>query len=101
MALEASLRQYNAAESNVPSLVLTQRFIYVRAGSVVDPQHFGNNFKKRNAANNSPQFAYSSGHCLFILLYWAETEIHKIKDDSKIDREKNIDRLGPSRIRTV
>jgi hypothetical protein len=25
----------------------------------------------------------------------AETEIHKIKDDSKIDREKNIDRRGP------
>jgi hypothetical protein len=24
----------------------------------------------------------------------AETEIHKIKDDSKIDREKNIDRRG-------
>jgi len=25
----------------------------------------------------------------------AETEIHKIKDDSKIDREKNINRRGP------
>ncbi len=25
----------------------------------------------------------------------AETDIHKIKDDSKIDREKNIDRRGP------
>ncbi len=31
----------------------------------------------------------------------AETEIHKIKDDSKIDREKNIDRHGPSQIGTV
>jgi hypothetical protein len=31
----------------------------------------------------------------------AETEIHKIKDDSKIDREKNIDRRGPSQIGTV
>jgi hypothetical protein len=30
----------------------------------------------------------------------AETEIHKIKDDSKIDR-KNIDRRGPSQIGTV
>ncbi len=31
----------------------------------------------------------------------AETEIHKIKDDSKIDREKNIYRCGPSQIGTV
>ncbi len=31
----------------------------------------------------------------------AETEIHKIKDDSKIDREKNIDRRGPSQIGAV
>jgi hypothetical protein len=31
----------------------------------------------------------------------AETEIHKIKDDSKIDREKNIDRRGTSQIGTV
>ncbi len=29
----------------------------------------------------------------------AETEIHKIKDN-KIDREKNIDRRGPSQIGT-
>jgi hypothetical protein len=26
--------------------------------------------KKRTAASNSPHFAYSSGHCIFILLYW-------------------------------
>jgi hypothetical protein len=31
----------------------------------------------------------------------AETEIHKIQDDSKIDGEKNIDRRGPSQIWTV
>jgi hypothetical protein len=48
--------------------------------------------------NNSPRFAYSSGHCLLILFYWAETEIHKIKDDSKIKREKNIDRRGQRHI---
>jgi hypothetical protein len=30
----------------------------------------------------------------------AETEIDKIKDDSKIAREKNIDRRGPSKIGT-
>ncbi len=29
-----------------------------------------------------------------------ETEIDKIKDDSKIDREKNIDRRGPRQIGT-
>jgi hypothetical protein len=30
----------------------------------------------------------------------AETKIHKIKDDSKINREKNIDRRGPRQIGT-
>jgi hypothetical protein len=30
----------------------------------------------------------------------AETEIDKIKEDSKIDREKNIDRRGPRQIGT-
>jgi hypothetical protein len=30
----------------------------------------------------------------------AETEIDKIKDDSKIDREKNINRRGPRQIGT-
>ena len=37
MARGASLRQYNGAEITVPSLVLTQRFIYVRGGSRVSP----------------------------------------------------------------
>ncbi len=37
------------------------------------------------------------------ITYWlcftgAETEIHKIKDDSKIKREKNIDRRGQRHI---
>jgi hypothetical protein len=77
MARGASLRQYNGAESTVPSLVLTQQFIYVREGSVVKVSRIRsillnkqNNFKKRNAASNSPHFAYSSGQHLFILLYW-------------------------------
>jgi hypothetical protein len=30
-----------------------------------------------------------------------ETEIDKIKDDDKIERETNLDRLGPSQIGTV
>jgi hypothetical protein len=77
MAQGASLRQYNGAESTVPSLVLTQRFIYVRGGSVVEVSRIRsilvnkqNNFKLRNAASNLPRFAYSSGHCLLILHYW-------------------------------
>jgi hypothetical protein len=46
MARGALLRQYNGAESTVPSLVLTQRFIYVCKGGQCcggepDPQHFG------------------------------------------------------------
>ena len=40
------------------------------------------------------------------ITYWfcftgAETEIHKIKDDSYIDKEKNIDRRCPSQIGIV
>jgi hypothetical protein len=31
----------------------------------------------------------------------AETEIHKIKDDGKIERETNLDCRGPSKIGTV
>jgi hypothetical protein len=31
----------------------------------------------------------------------SETEIHQIKDDSNIDREKNINRCGLSQIGTV
>jgi hypothetical protein len=53
------------------------------------------NLKKRNAASNLPRFAYLLGNCLFILLYWAETEIHKIKDDSKIKRQTNLYRRYP------
>jgi len=46
-------------------------------------------------------FAYSAGHYLLILLYWGGTEIDKIKDDGKIERETNIDRRSPSQIGTV
>ncbi len=40
------------------------------------------------------------------ITYWfcftvAETEIDKIKDDGKIERETNLDRRGPSQIGTV
>ena len=105
MALEASLRQYNGAESNVPSLVLTQRFIYVRGGSVVEVSRIRSilviTSKKetlqviRSVLPIRQDIAYS------FCFTGAETEIHKIKDDSKIDREKNIYRRGPSQIGTV
>jgi hypothetical protein len=44
--------------------------------------------KIRNAASNSPRFAY-----LFCFT-GVETEIHNIKDDSKIIRQTNLDRHG-------
>jgi hypothetical protein len=51
--------------------------------------------------NNSPRFAYSSGHNLLILLNWGENRINKIKDDRKIKREKNINRRGQRHIVNV
>jgi hypothetical protein len=80
MALEASLRQYNGAE--------TQLFIYVRGDSVVEVSRI-------RALPIRQDIAYS------FCFTGAETEIHKIKDDRKIDREKNIDRRGLSQIGTV
>jgi hypothetical protein len=71
-------------------------------GGEPDPQHFGNNFKKRNAASNSQRFLPIRQDIAYSFCFTgAETEIHKIKDDSKTDREKNIDRHGPSQIGTV
>ncbi len=61
--------------------------------------------------NDSADFFHSlwrqqfTAFCLFVRTYWfcftgAETEIHKIKDDSKIKRQTNLDRRGPSLIGT-
>ena len=105
MALEASLRQFIGADSNVPSLVLTQRFIYVRGGSVVEVSLIRGilviTSKKetlqviRRVLPIGQDIAYS------FYFTGPAMEIHKIKDDSKIDREKNIDRRGPSQMGTV
>jgi hypothetical protein len=38
------------------------------------------------ARNSSPRFAYLLEYCLLILLNF-ETEIHKIKENSKIERQ--------------
>jgi hypothetical protein len=40
-------------------------------------------------------------HCLLICFTGAETEINKIKDNSKIKREKNLDRRGPRTFATL
>jgi hypothetical protein len=106
MALEASLRQYNGTESNVPSLVLTQRFIYVRGGgSVVEVSRIRSilviTSKKETLQVIRCVLPIRQGIAYSFCFTGAETEIHKIKDDSKIDREKNIDRRGPSQIGTV
>jgi hypothetical protein len=87
------MRQYNGADSNIPSLVLTQRFIHNRLVNTYleynDAVEYNRPMtqqikliKKRNAASNSPRSAYLVGHCLFICFTGAETEIDKIKDDS-------------------
>ena len=69
MAQGASLRQYISAGSDVPSLVLTQRFINLDLKLSNDAAN-KITIKKRNAACNLSRFAYSSGHCLLILFYW-------------------------------
>ena len=99
------MRQYNGAGSIVPSLVLTQRFIYVRGGSVVEVSRIRSilviTSKKetlqviRRVLPICQVIAYS------FCFTWAETEKHEIKDDGKIERETNLDRRGPSQIGTV
>ncbi len=91
MALEASLRQYNGAESNVTSLVLTQRFIYVRGGSVVEVSWICSILVITSKTETLQVIRSVLPICQDIAYSFcftgAETEIHKIKDDSKIDRE--------------
>jgi hypothetical protein len=105
MVLEASLRQYNGAESNVPSLVLTQRFIYVRGGSVVEVSRIRSilviTSKKKTLQVIRSVLPIRQDIAYSFCFTGAETEIHKIKDDSIIYREKNINRRGPSQIGTV
>ncbi len=85
LAQDASLRQYTGAAQVYPSLILQQ----------ISWTLYGD--------NNSPSFAYSSGHYLqyWFCFIWAETEIPKIKDDIKIKREKNINRRGQRNIVNV
>jgi hypothetical protein len=82
MAQDASLRQYIGAAQVYLSLMI-QQISFTLYGD-----------------NNSPRFAYSSGHHLLICFTGAETEIPKIKDDSKIKRQTNLDHRGPSQIGT-
>jgi hypothetical protein len=54
-----------------------------------------NNFIKRNTASIRRILPIRQDITYSFCFTGAETEIHKIKDDSKIDREKNIDRRRP------
>ena len=103
--LEASLRQYIGAGSIVPSLVLTQRFIYVRGDSVVEVSRIRSIFVITSKKETLQVIRRVLPICQVIAysfcFTWAETEIHKNKEDSKTDREKNIDHRGPSQIGTV
>ncbi len=112
------MRQYNGTESNVPSLVLTQRFICVRGGgSVVEVSRIRSILVTRDldlkSYNDAANKITSKKETLQVIrrvlpirqdiaysfcFTGAETEIHKIKDDSKIDRGKNNDRRGPRQI---
>jgi hypothetical protein len=104
MARGVSLRQYNGAESNVPSLVLTQRFTYVRGGSVVEVSRIRSILvitSKKEMLQVIPHVLPIRQDIAYSFCFTGvETEIHQIKDDSKIDREKNIDRRGPRQIGT-
>jgi hypothetical protein len=105
MALEASLRQYNGAESNVPSLVLTQPFIYVRGGSVVEVSRIHSilviTSKKETLQVIRPVLPIRQDIAYSFCFTGAKRIYIKSKTTAKIDREKNIDRRGPSQIGTV
>jgi hypothetical protein len=76
MAQGASLRQYISAGNDVPSLVLRLLKKKKKAASV------------RRVLPNRQDIAYS------FCFNGAETEIHKIKDDSKNTRQANLNRRG-------
>ncbi len=80
--------------------ILFCEFFSVRRASPTNAGWFGTSigsarYKREKICTYLPRSAYSWGHCLLILVYLAETEIHKNKDDSKIKRQKNIDRHDP------
>ncbi len=47
------------------------------------------------------RFAFSRGHCLFFMLYLAETEIHQRKNYGNINRQININHHSPIPLATV
>ncbi len=105
MARGASLRPYDGVESTVPSLVLTQRFIYVRGGSVVEVSRIRSilviTSKKETLQVIRRVLPICQDITYSFCFTGAETEKHKIKDDGKIERETNLDHCGPSQIGTV
>jgi hypothetical protein len=57
--------------------------------------------EKKKHGSEGRVLAILLGHCLLILFTRAETEIHKIKDDSKIKTQTNLDRRDPRTIPIV
>ena len=82
MAREASLCQYIGAAQVYPSLILQQ----------ISWTLFAAFCRVLPIGQDIAYSFYFTGPAM---------EIHKIKDDSKIDREKDIDPRGPSQIGTV
>ncbi len=87
MAQRASLRQYISVANNVPSVV------FPRCTQ-------GTNLIQKKETRQEIRRVLPICE---VIAYWfcfteAETEIHKIKDNSKIKREKNIDRRGQRHI---
>jgi hypothetical protein len=84
---------------------MAQRVIYVRWDSVVEVSRIRSiliiTSKKETLQVICRGLPIRQDIAYSFCFTGAETEIHKIKDDSKIDREKNIDRRGLSQIGTV
>jgi hypothetical protein len=83
MAQCGSLRQYISADNNVPSLVLPR--CSQRTKSIQE---------KETQQEIRRVLPICQGIAYLFCFTGAETEIHKIKDNSKIMREKNINRHG-------
>jgi hypothetical protein len=96
IAQGASLRQYISAGSDVPSLVLAQRFIGLDLKSSNDAAT-KITLKKETLQVIRHVLPIRQDIAYLFCFTGAETEIHKIKDDRKIIRQTNLDHhgLGP------
>jgi hypothetical protein len=83
MAQRASLRQYVGDDNNVPSLVFPRSTLWTKL--------IQKNETQQEIRRVLPIY---QGIAYWFCFTGVETEIHKIKDNSKIKREKNIERHG-------